>query len=330
MATKKTLHQREDVNDADIPEIIERAEKIRNRQEPKSSVNDVKEIGRELDIDDRWVDLAIAELNEERRKANEPLMDRKSIPFSNRELWIGAFVLVIVWMIWSNPTQVTNQTVIQNTPVEERVIKEKVTEHIIEKTIVKEVIVEKEMPPKMIILDKKDVVVQKSEDTGVEEPEVVEEKPTVDTIIDDSIELREFSKDLVTKKIQGDWELQSYFLWNSKTESYIEVPITKGPMELRASWNFQDGRYRRVMDEKLAFSGQFVNKEAVESLLRPPIRNGTFFLIEASDVYSTLGMSRDHDYFHAELKENELIIWYLGTNIQKSQPPSQAELYRRK
>ena len=75
MSSSKSLQDRKDVHNSDIPEIIERAERLRtqynarrDRERSRSSVRDVKRVGRDLSIPDQFVEQAIAELNKERQE----------------------------------------------------------------------------------------------------------------------------------------------------------------------------------------------------------------------------------------------------------------------
>ena len=70
------LRQRKDVDNADIPEIIDRAERLRQHHNQKieqdkkrSSIQDVKQVGRDLSIPDNFIEQAIVELRKERNKA---------------------------------------------------------------------------------------------------------------------------------------------------------------------------------------------------------------------------------------------------------------------
>ncbi len=75
MSISRRLKARRDVDNADIPDIIERAEKLRleaerqrNRSQNRSSVEEVRRVGRELSIPDQFVEQAILDLHSEREK----------------------------------------------------------------------------------------------------------------------------------------------------------------------------------------------------------------------------------------------------------------------
>ena len=68
------MRQRKDVDNADIPEIIDRAERLRQHNEKLEQENkqfhpDVKQVGRDLSIPDNFIEQAIVDLRTERNKA---------------------------------------------------------------------------------------------------------------------------------------------------------------------------------------------------------------------------------------------------------------------
>ena len=74
MSTSKSLSARADVDNSDIPEIIEKAERLRQqalsereRESHRRSVQDVKLVGRDLSIPDQFIEQAIIEMREARQ-----------------------------------------------------------------------------------------------------------------------------------------------------------------------------------------------------------------------------------------------------------------------
>ena len=105
MSIRDDLHEREDVDDDDIPDIIARADALQAaaKAEPddgKASVEEVVDVARELDIAAEYVEAAIEEIRAERAPPPPPPEDPQphGAPF-NWALWVsvlGVGVLVLM------------------------------------------------------------------------------------------------------------------------------------------------------------------------------------------------------------------------------------------
>ena len=52
-------------------------------------------------------------------------------------------------------------------------------------------------------------------------------------------------------KIEGEWVLDAYVLYEKGVELPMEIPIVYEPLELPKTWRFSNGKYKRVMDTDL-------------------------------------------------------------------------------
>ena len=72
MDWQRVLKKRRDINDNDIPEILERAivhqSHVRNSQTGRVDINDIHRLAEELDIEEEFIDLAVEELRRERKE----------------------------------------------------------------------------------------------------------------------------------------------------------------------------------------------------------------------------------------------------------------------
>ena len=74
MPIERDLRDRPDVDNADIPRIIERAQELQDaaQRDEGVSVDEIKAVARELQIDDVYVEAALAELEDEQAAARVP------------------------------------------------------------------------------------------------------------------------------------------------------------------------------------------------------------------------------------------------------------------
>jgi hypothetical protein len=105
ISTRDRLQSRPDVDDDDIPGIIARADAMQSeakaKLEGRASVDEVIAVGRELDIEDKYVEAALDELRTER----EPKPPTPRSPSSSRQwlpwLALGLGALGLVWLLAS-------------------------------------------------------------------------------------------------------------------------------------------------------------------------------------------------------------------------------------
>lgn len=374
MSTSKTLVERIDVDNADIPEIIERAERLRQRsltelerENHRSSVQDVKLVGRDLSIPDEFIEQAIAELRTERHDqtiaAQQKREERQAVRsgLSTMVKLIGVIVAVIVclrgtqWLWFA--LDFTSAETSTNKPeviVEERVIRETVIQTV---TSADEEPVRTTLPLENKNTSTKRGVASNAKSTIVSAvgpvsrsnpPKYSEEKSIMtvpelpaghNAVDDDEHTLREpavsdgFEKSLshLGKKIEGEWILDAYLLYEQGVSLPMEVPVVYEPLELPKTWRFTSGKYKRVMDSNLSFTARFEVGSLPDSL-RPAVEEkGEWGQLIASNVVSTIpGIRRQNDYFAFMVTSDALTIWYLGPNAYRKKLPSQAERYRRR
>ena len=406
MSIQDELKSRRDVDNADIPNIIERAERLRQQaistqdaRKQKSTVEEVQRIGNELSIPSKYVEKAINDIRTERQKRKQSkqqkIHDRKkttqAIAKSIRILGmvIGAIVLFrgIEWfwvaMDFTSSIDQPEPTVI----VEERIIKETVLRTVQttpdSEPTVKEVNdsqkkdPEKERPtsPKKSTLTpeqpavletinnnqaqsektKKNEQKQKLSNLSVNEPtakQLQPQEPIVEEIENKQVQIEEpeihepivkepdVKKQIpkpssklpkLKRKLEGEWVLDGYLLYEKGVEFPMMVPIVYEPLELPKTWRFSSGKYKRVMDAQLSFSARF-DVETLPDNLRPVVDDpGEWGQIIASNVVSTIpGIRRQNDYFAVLVGQDTLTIWYLGPNAYRKKLPSQAEVYRKR
>jgi hypothetical protein len=360
MSTSRNLKERRDVNNADIPDIIERAETLRQAAEQqraqnanRSTIEDVQKVGRELSIPDIFVEQAIEELAQERRPNDEPeegSIDQDTVlePEVSRKnsrlipttviAAVIAFMLSFVFTQWFNDTdegseekEATEPTVV----VHERVIKETVIKEV---QIVREVERIVEVPAKETLPPETAPRIEPMEEHVDPPPQ---NQKTTETTDDVTPRLKEESEKVETqdvvslpnllKAIEGEWLLDSYLLYEQGVELPMEIPVNFEPLELPKTWRFSKGRYKRVMDSTLSFSAKY-RVIALPKNLQPIVdEEGQWGQIEASNVVSSIpGIRRQNDYFAVFVGEQSIAIWYLGPNAYRKKLPSQAERYIRK
>ena len=399
------LRQRKDVDNADIPEIIDRAERLRQHHNQKieqdnkrSSIQDVKQVGRDLSIPDNFIEQAIVELRKERNKAKvaqQSEVEERQASNKAFRLWtskvirllgvvVGLIVLLrgVQWLWYAldfTPEQVepTEPDII----VQERIVKETVLQTV--KTVVEDPVkvaesvkatepVQQEQPTHIIKKATKTVGVmvstkdtsemdsaslapsipteepsqnlsveeevadinkaselekEPSDNSPIQEPvvEVIEPDPKVPTVA------KEEPLPRLTSRIEGEWVLDAYLLYEKGVELPMEVPIVYEPLELPKTWRFTSGKYKRVMDTNLSFTARFEMMTLPDSI-RPNLDEpGEWGQIVASNVVSSIpGIRRQNDYFAVLVGKNTITIWYLGPNAYRKKVPTQAERYVRK
>ncbi len=402
MSISRKLKARRDVDNADIPTIIERAEQLRiederqrNRENSRSSIEDVRQVGRELSIPDQFVEQAIHDLQSERERAQRQQQQKTE---SNREasqerrrliqrviriagvIVIGIFLLRGIQWLWVALNFVPNSEVaVDQSTVQQTVIHEKETIREVVKVVEVPVPIEPPSkksktkrsdkkkakkptaqpalqpsppnpPPKVeeptkvnepvqssvaTVVQKPKVEESKIEDIAQEAPQIVEETPPPSEEPTKKIEIiKEPTEPValpkVASKIQGEWTLDSYLLYEKGVEYPMEVPIVYEPLELPKTWRFSNGRYKRVMDKSLSFSAKYEVVSLPKNLQPLVDDSGTWAQIVASNVVSTIpGIRRQNDYFAVLVDGDVLTIWYLGPNAYRKKLPSQAERYVR-
>ena len=361
MSTSRKLKERRDVDNADIPDIIERAESLRLAAEQRreqsanrSTIADVQKVGRELSIPDAFVEQAIEELEQERRSSDapeemsieqeiisEPKVKNKGPGLISTAVIAAtvAFMLSFVLSNWSTDdsekSEVTEPTVVD----QERVIKETVIKEVTKEVeVVREVERIVEVPSKETLPQKTIPLIEPMEEHVDPPPQNSDTTETTDDVIPQVKEesQKEETQDEVllstlSKAIEGEWLLDAYFLYEQGVELPMEIPVSFEPLELPKTWRFSKGRYKRVMDSNLSFSAKYRVISLPKELQAVVDEDGQWVQIEASNVVSTIpGIRRQNDYFAVFVSEQTITIWYLGPNAYRKKLPSQAERYIRK
>ena len=134
----------------------------------------------------------------------------------------------------------------------------------------------------------------------------------------------------LTSRIEGEWVLDAYLLYEKGVELPMEVPIVYEPLEPPKTWRFTNGKYKRVMDTDLSFTAKFEMVTLPDSI-RPNLDEpGEWGQIVASNVVSSIpGIRRQNDYF-AVFGGKYHYDMVLGPNGYRKKVPSQAERYVRK
>ena len=358
MSTSRNLKERGDVNNADIPDIIERAEALRQAAEQqrvqdanRSTIEDVQKVGRELLIPDIFVEQAIEELEQELRSSREKEegpteQDNAVEPQSNGDtsrsmpkLLVAALVAFVFLFALSQRAaddDSEKQKVLEPTVVvHERVIKETVIKEV---QIVREVERIVEVPPKETLPPKTAPPIEPIEEHVDPPPQNQKTTETTDDVtprVKDESE-KEETQDVVSlptlsRAIEGEWLLDSYLLYEQGVELPMEIPVNFEPMELPKTWRFSKGKYKRVMGADLSFSAKYRVITLPKNLQPIVDEEGQWGQIEASNVVSNIpGIRRQNDYFAVFVGEQSISIWYLGPNVYRKKLPSQAERYIRK
>ena len=291
---QKQLYDDPQIDDKDIPRLIERAEELyqqamaRNKQ---ISSKEMIDIAKEIDIPKPYIQQAISEY--QTKEKNESA--KKTTNLKKEWIVIGLlFIIVAIILLRPQPPVQINNQVIINNPVEKNHIATKIakptttTEVSKNKPIQPETTQERKEPP----------------------PTSPEQKLTT------------------PKDVLDTWYLVSYFA--NDAGDLFEVPIAKTPIELRETWHFTEDRFRHIMDKSLSFSGKFSLHPPLPLFTKQKLINGTQYLLVGENVRSSIpSIKREFDYYHIEITNKQLLVFYLGTSKEISDLPPQAHLFER-
>ena len=357
------LEKRDDVDNADIADIIHRAELLRleeeNRKRQRTSVEEVVKVGAELDIPPEFVEQAIAELRAKREPKKPEVPPKKTtkadivVPsrerqFSSTELLVVVGgILCLVWVL--RPKQEVHvpyeQVNIQNITISSSAPGPISTE-------------KEPKQPKIqheqqeILPPKTPIVSNKQKDTDFIFIEEDNTKPTVDivkttdtvqqVVVETVVEEKHQPKTVISVDpsltapvsihgLEGLWILDGYRLYDKKADQWYAVPVTQKPLDIQKSLEISHSQWKRVLDAELSFTGRVATHKKIEGLWKENFLDGPTqsFLLVVNGVSSNMGIHREHDYFHVELSKDQLVLWYLGANLNKAQVPSQCEIYRK-
>ena len=344
MTSLNRLQSRKDVDNADIPEIIDRAERLRQRhltalerEQKRSSIQEVKHVGRELSIPDSFIEQAIVELYKERQTAKlaaHKKSEKRNAVNTSLRVWISrviSIILIIVGIIVLIRCGEWLWFVLDFTPVQN---KSNEPEVIVQERVVRETVVRTVQETVVSSSDSKPITTTASEVSPSRESEHPNTLPMVihskDTVEVPTLDVSTPVPSMLAK-VEGEWGLDAYLLYEKGVEFPVEIPIVYEPLELPKTWRFTNGKYKRVMDADLIFTARFEMMTLPASVQPNLDEQGEWVQIVASNVVSSIpGIRRQNDYFAVFLGQDTMTIWYLGPNTDSKKIPSQAERYRRK
>ena len=338
MKWQRVLKARRDVNDDDIPEILERAivhqSHVQESQTGRIDINDIHRLAEELNIEEEFIDLAVEDLRRERQEQvniqrvntqrRNRLFERIFNSFST-SLGLGIGLLIVVLMgvlatrwLQSLPPPIRKETIIQRTIIETPIVVEskKSDGEGESETVSTEEPPQQKIPP---ILPS----VNPPKNVTDEIPSKIEMSKEQDGIDDTP------SQDAgsLQAELQGNWELKYYWLYEEGSEQPIGVPVTIEPLELPKSFTFTKDRFTRALSRDLSFSAKYQFRELPENYRYSDL-SGEWALLEAIGVVASIGIRRPHDYYIVNLDGDYLTIWYLGADYPASKP-AQGEQYHR-
>jgi hypothetical protein len=342
MSTEKKLEARSDIDDADIPWIIERAQELQDkaRIDEGVSIDEIKAVSRELEIEDVHVEAALVELQQARVEQAQPEPEPEAQPelldlptrrrMAERGIMAGGVLLMGIILLGAaalffpskdppeNPTEAGSQededrsTTSSRTDVEPESDPEAASKpNTGQKTLgYSEPAPENNPDPHSVDL---------SEDpTNTPAPAPAQEPPSAE-ILQDGLDPR----------LVGNWVLHSYTVQQGGT--WMEVPLGRETVfEERERWEFSaDDRFRHTMGPSLWFSGRTASSPPGFSTDDLSFWAGPWFLLNGSGVLTSFGQTRAHDYHLGTFQGEEMVLFYLGTDLQKTQKPSQGHIFRR-
>ena len=131
--------------------------------------------------------------------------------------------------------------------------------------------------------------------------------------------------------LEGDWILVSYHVKNGPR--FMEIPVREpSPGDTPERWRFRkDGTFLHLMDAKLGFSGTYaITPMNIPSDQASILEGGVSFLITTSEVVVTIpGIERDVEYFHGIIKDDRIVLFYLGNSPNPTTTPKQGHTFRK-
>ena len=347
MSTRDRLTSRPDIDNDDIPWIIDRADAMqaasRSSEDEHATVEEVVAVGEELDIDEEFVEKAIEELRKQRASAS-----RSS---SNRTLWFGmvsGFALLVAGGVWLSTTPFPQTPVpppvdVQpRTPVTSGGAGVKTEPPAPKPPVVPEstdVPVEPKPPEAPVEAEPPEVPAEPEPPDVPAKPEPPDVPAEPNSVVSektarppepaapppsDSPAPRE-----LVRAVQGDWVLVSYHML--KDDASVEVAVSDSTKyETRERWRLRDdGTFLHIMGE-ISFSGRYSLSIPGDRPLPLMLNESTSFLLTATDVYANIpGIERPQEYFIGELRGERMVLFYLGKERNAKRLPKQAHGFRK-
>jgi hypothetical protein len=303
MSIRDRLTARPDIDNDDIPWIIERADAMQAEaaaeEDSHATVEEVVAVGRELDIEEEYIEQAIEELRRERDPDPEPPERNSSwIPAA---LAAAVLALGVLWAALPDNTAPSPEP--PPPPVAEREPSPPAPE-----------------APPTIEPDPPPPKPPAPEEEGL--PPTLEQTTTPPPTTP-------AGSDLVSA-VAGDWVLVSYHML--KNDSSFEVAVSEGKgYETRERWRLRtDGTFLHLMGSDLSFSGRYSVSIPETSPVPSVLSDASRFLLTTTDVHANIpGMERPQEFFIGEVRGERLVLFYMGKEIDPKRLPSQAHGFRK-
>ena len=292
MDLPEILRDRNDINEQDIPDILQRAEQLQLDSEGSG-----EGLASANDIDEQYIEKALEEFQKSKPIVSKPEVEEDEPnflqrPLSKKETMIalsvigGVLLTIIVIMLsdWTMPW--TQRPVLQIDPSTAQKLQE--ADGFYDGGW-REKSVEFERPPKR--------VPEIQEDTGFPEEEKPEEQST-----------RAPHLLALEESLQGEWVLTESYFWDKGRYNAKEETTQYRDREYL---QFSKEQYFRVMDSGLFFSSRFAASDPISVPQDVTVLpDSEVFLLHSMDVSSSIsGFKRDHDFYHAELAEDQLVLF---------------------
>jgi hypothetical protein len=291
-ATEEDLRKRQDVNDADIPRIIERAQELQDALQQKQGVSgdEVESVSHEQQVENVHIEAALAELEAERAntRSQEAAGDAlaEGLPM-DRGFMVGAVVGILA--LFAIPL------LIQRDDAEEEPLRSR-----------------------SAILESS---TQSTATQADDEPDT-REGSRVET---GSLSLPEpLSEGGLGSALQGRWVLRG--LLSPDGGGWVDASFDDEYPDMgRERWEFMEGdRFHHTMPEGLWFSG-LARTTPVEGLgAQLGLEPAEWLLMESREISSSVvGVEHMRDYHLLSLHGDELQILYIGDSLQGRGRPVQ-------
>lgn len=295
MSIRDRLTARPDIDNDDIPWIIERADALQTTAQAdlasKATVEEVVAVGQELDIGEDFIEKAIAELRRQRTVEAKP--SAPTFRWAPVLLAAAGLALGIGWFAGSGDSPPPVRP-----PAGEPVR------------------TSSEPPP--------------AEPT---KPDPQPEQPTGDLPAQPAAHLNPPptapASPSLSKSVAGDWVLVSYHMLQN--DQLNEVAVSEGnPYGTRERWRLRDdGTFLHVMGE-LTFSGTYTVSIAQEHPVPTALTSAESFVLTTTNVTANVpGLERPIEYYAGDVRNDRLVLFYLGKHYTPERPPGQAHGFRK-
>ena len=311
------LERRDDVDNDDIGRIIERADELQAAaqvaDDDTATVDEVKAIGRELSIEDRYIEEAIRELNEARRAQQAPRTDPSRTDPPRRRpvgLWLGVAIAAAVgWTVLGDDADPDPAPVPPPVPSVDAASDARATPPAA-------VVPAPPIPAPPIPVPPNEVL------TPVEEPVAVQgQSEPAPVAVDGGNEV----------PIAGDWILESYALHDGNR--YVERALSRrSPDRSPERWRLrEDGSFIHVMSDTLSFTGRYtVSAATLPAPIRALTPSATGVLVTTTEVEASIpGVRHEVQYYLGALIGDRLVLYFTGKTPEVTDRMPQGHGFRR-